>query len=153
MVLSFHEHEAWVLNVMLQRGSNRQLMSGSVNGDIRFWDSRFSTSVSVIDADAGRLSSLALHDYCPIFVVYVFFLIILFHIVLKFFRGSQSQQLKVFHTDGTLLSNVRYHDGFLGQRIAPVTAVKFHPYDLLLASGGSDQLVSVHGPSTSIYQE
>ena len=132
LVLSFEEHKNWVVNVQLQRGAERRLISGSTDGDVRFWDSRFTSSVSSIDTDIGTLSALSLHDYCPIFAV-----------------GSESQQLKTFHTDGTMLSHVRYHEGFLGQRIAPVTSLAFHPNRLLLSVGGSDQLVSVLMPSAA----
>ena len=71
MVMSFHEHEKWVVNVHLQAGADRRLISGSVMGDVRFWDSRFSQSVNTIQAESGQLSSLSMHDYCPVFATYV----------------------------------------------------------------------------------
>jgi regulator-associated protein of mTOR len=39
---------------------------------------------------------------------------------------------------------IRYHDGFLGQRIGPVTCLAYHPYLLLMASGASDCIVSLY---------
>ena len=41
--------------------------------------------------------------------------------------GAHNQCIKVFNTDGDTLSMTRYHDGFLGQRIAPVSCLAFHP--------------------------
>lgn len=99
-VLQFKEHSTWIVGVHLQNGSGRQLVSGwyltsccivsyylflyeikfsfgslslnSADGYVKFWDSRFPTSVTTIEADnTSRMSSIALHDHVPIFAVYV----------------------------------------------------------------------------------
>ena len=46
--------------------------------------------------------------------------------------------------DGEVLSVVRYHQSFLGQRIGPVSCLGFHPYSILLAAGASDSIVSIY---------
>jgi WD40 repeat protein len=39
-VFSFIEHQTWVVNVEMQRGGGKHIISGSVSGDIKFWDIR-----------------------------------------------------------------------------------------------------------------
>lgn len=47
-------------------------------------------------------------------------------------------------SDGRLLASAQHHEGFLGQRIGPVTAVAWHENQPLLAVGGADSIVSVY---------
>lgn len=125
MVMCFHEHKSWVVGVHLQTGSSRKLASACNDGEVKFWDSRFKSSVLSIEADTtGRVSSMALHDYAPMFAV-----------------GSESQFVKVYNCNGSLMSHTRHHDGFLGQRLAPVNTLAFHPHRIMLAAGGQDQLI------------
>lgn len=42
--------------------------------------------------------------------------------------GSANQSIKVLNMNGDVLSNIRYHDGFIGQRIGPLSCLAFHPY-------------------------
>lgn len=73
------------------------------------------------------MSSLSVHDYIPVFAT-----------------GSQAQKIKVFNFAGEELNLIRYHDGFLGQRIGPISCLKFHPYLALLAAGSTDSIVSLY---------
>ena len=52
--------------------------------------------------------------------------------------------------DGTTLSAVQYHEGFLGQRIGPVSALHWHRNEPLLAAGGADSIVSVYNCSAGL---
>ena len=36
--------------------------------------------------------------------------------------------IKVYNLDGGNLSTIRYHDGFMGQRIGPISCLGFHPH-------------------------
>jgi regulatory associated protein of mTOR len=58
-------------------------------------------------------------------------------------RGTSLQQVKVFTNEGLPLSTIKYHDGFLGQRIGPISSLAFHPHQMLMAVGSTDALVSV----------
>ena len=45
------------------------------------------------------------------------------------------------------LSTIRYFDGFLGARIAPIVSLAFHPTRLLLGVGSTDTSVTLYrGP-------
>ena len=45
-----------------------------------------------------------------------------------FSSGSASQMIKVYNLDGGNLGTIRYHDGFMGQRIGPISCLEFHPH-------------------------
>ncbi len=42
--------------------------------------------------------------------------------------GSAQQFIGVLNKSGDVLSNIKYHEGFMGQRIGPVTCLAFHPH-------------------------
>ena len=53
----------------------------------------------------------------------------LYFIILCFpCSGSASQMIKVYNLDGGNLSTIRYHEGFMGQRIGPISCLEFHPH-------------------------
>jgi len=54
-------------------------------------------------------------------------------------HGSSPTTINV----GTTVSTLKYHKGFMGHRIGPVTSVTFHPHKLLLAVGALNPLVSI----------
>jgi regulator-associated protein of mTOR len=45
---------------------------------------------------------------------------------------------------------IRYHDGFLGQRIGPVSCLAFHPTQLTFAAGATDSIISVYSVDQKI---
>jgi len=57
--------------------------------------------------------------------------------------GSGTQHIKVYNMNGETLNTIRYHEGFLGQRIGPISTLAFHPYHTMLAAGSTDSLVSI----------
>lgn len=66
MVRRWDEHDAWVTGVYLQKDGNRELVSGSSNGDVKIWDIRESQSIRTIDAH-NDMTSIAVHDHAPVF--------------------------------------------------------------------------------------
>ena len=86
-------------------------------------------SVRTIEAMAqsSTMTALAAHPNAPLLA-----------------SGSHNQFIKVMTRDGEQLSVIRYHDGFLGQRIGPVSCLAFHPNQLLLAAGATDSIVAVY---------
>eukprot|EP01135_Chromosphaera_perkinsii_P005237 Nk52_evm6s327 gene=Nk52_evmTU6s327 len=129
-VLTMQEHGGWVVNLHLQKGGCRELISASVTGEIKFWDPRFTSSVKTIQSNTDNLTALAVHDYAPAIAC-----------------GSHNQYISNYNLDGDLLGTIRYHDGFLGQRIGPISCLAFHPYKVLLAAGSTDSIVSIYSIS------
>ena len=42
--------------------------------------------------------------------------------------GSSQQFIGVLSQNGNLLGTIKYHEGFMGHRIGPVSCMAFHPY-------------------------
>lgn len=105
-----------------------QIISASPAGDLKFLDMRKSSAPYLeVAAHRGHLTSLTAHRYAPVIAT-----------------GSGKQLIKIFSTNGKQLNIVKYHNSFLGQRIGPVSAVRFHPYKVLVAAGAMDSIVSIY---------
>ena len=68
LVRLWEEHAAWVHELHLQRHGARELVSASVDGEVRVWDIRAGSSVlqSTVPSDHGALSGLSVHDRLPV---------------------------------------------------------------------------------------
>ncbi|KAI9922345.1 hypothetical protein PsorP6_002603 [Peronosclerospora sorghi] len=121
------EHTSWVVQTHIYIGRN-ELLTGSVTGELKFWDMRYpKNSVKSLEALRSPMTALAVHNYAPIFA-----------------SGSHNQFIKVFRCDGEQMALIRYHEGFLGERIGPVSCLAFHPHRLFLAAGATDSVVAVY---------
>lgn len=61
-----------------------------------------------------------------------------------FFSGSVNQYISVYNMEGSPLNTIKYHEGFMGPRIGPVSCLAFHPYRVSLAAGSMDSSISVY---------
>jgi len=128
-VVTFAEHKNWVINVALHKNTN-QIISGSTIGDVKFWTEKSPKSSKTMSPKANNsavMTALAVHEVAPLLAT-----------------GSQDQRIKVMNFNAEELSLIRYHEGFLGQRIGPVSCLAFHPYQVLLAAGATDSIVSIY---------
>lgn len=68
LVRLWEEHAAWVHELHLQKHGARELVSASVDGEVRVWDIRARSSVlqSTVPPHQGALSSLAVHERLPV---------------------------------------------------------------------------------------
>jgi WD40 repeat protein len=129
------EHTRYVTGVAQARAASAySLVSASIAGDVRFWDLRASSSAAALLAHKpGGLTALALHDYAPLLAT----------------GSALKQNVCVFSNAGEPLSELRYHEGFAGQRIGPVSSLAWHPHRLLMAVGATDSLIGLyHGQQT-----
>ncbi|CAM0135452.1 unnamed protein product [Umbelopsis sp. WA50703] len=132
VVQEWSEHNAWVTNVQLQRNGNRELVSGSYNGDIKIWDIRLANSIRTILSHKNTdMTALALHDHAPVVAT-----------------GSDDHSLKVWNVNGTNLSTIR-PTGWMNQRFRPIHALAFHPNMMMLASSSFDGNIAIHGCDTN----
>jgi regulator-associated protein of mTOR len=67
MVKVWKEHKQWVTNVHLQRGGQRELVSGCRSGEVKLWDIRMDRSVKTIQATTDHLRTLSVHEHAPVF--------------------------------------------------------------------------------------
>uniref|UniRef100_A0A0D6QVD8 Raptor N-terminal CASPase-like domain-containing protein n=1 Tax=Araucaria cunninghamii TaxID=56994 RepID=A0A0D6QVD8_ARACU len=134
LVCSTQPHVQRVVGIDFQPGlDSYKIVSASQAGDIQFLDIRNNSAPYLtIDAHRGALTSLAVHRHAPVIA-----------------SGSAKQYIKVFSLRGDQLSMIRYHNSFLGQRIGPVSCLSFHPYNILLAAGATDAIVSIYAGENS----
>jgi len=69
MVRVWKEHKAWLTNVHLQRGGQRELVSACRSGEVKLWDLRWDRSVRTIRATKDTLRTLSVHEHAPVFAV------------------------------------------------------------------------------------
>ncbi|KAM6550470.1 hypothetical protein CsatB_000278 [Cannabis sativa] len=105
-----------------------KIVSASQAGDIQFLDIRSKREAYLtIEAHRGSLTALAIHRHAPIIA-----------------SGSAKQLIKVFSLEGEQLNTIRYYPTIMAQKIGSVSCLSFHPYEVLLAAGAVDALVSIH---------
>jgi regulator-associated protein of mTOR len=127
----FHEHQTWVVKAYTLQSYPDRVVSASINGDVRLWDIRGKESFKVINTSPG-LTAMDAHQQAEIIAC-----------------GSVQQYIGVYNYAGENLSTVKYHEGFMGQRIGPVTCLAFHPLRVKLAVGSEDQFVSIYSMPNS----
>ncbi|CCJ28421.1 unnamed protein product [Pneumocystis jirovecii] len=128
MVKVWKEHKTWIPKVTMQKGGNRELVSGSISGDIKLWDIRLNNSIRTINAHLDGLLSLSVHEHIPCIAT-----------------GSNNNDIKVWNTDGLNLSTFRYYSSFLHQgKVVSVNALNFHPHKAILACANkSDNHINI----------
>ena len=63
----WREHKQWITNVHMQRGGQRELVSGSRNGEVRLWDIRMNNSVGFVRVPGETMRTLGVHEHAPVF--------------------------------------------------------------------------------------
>ncbi|KAK2889081.1 hypothetical protein Q8A67_014456 [Cirrhinus molitorella] len=125
-VMTYREHGAWVVKAHLQKESEGHIISVSVNGDVRFFDPRKPESINILQTVKG-LTALDIHPQANLFAC-----------------GSMNQFIAVYNSNGDVISNIKYYDGFMGQRIGAISCLAFHPYWPHLAVGSNDYYMSIY---------
>ncbi|OCK92917.1 uncharacterized protein K441DRAFT_662591 [Cenococcum geophilum 1.58] len=118
MVKVWKEHKQWITNVHLQRGGQRELVSGCRSGEVKLWDIRLDRSVKTIRATKDTLRSLSVHEHAPVFAT-----------------GSERHTVKIFNlNNGVHLSSFEPYSSFLHQsRSSPIATTAFHPHRMMIA--------------------
>uniref|UniRef100_A0A8C4F3E1 Raptor N-terminal CASPase-like domain-containing protein n=1 Tax=Dicentrarchus labrax TaxID=13489 RepID=A0A8C4F3E1_DICLA len=125
-VMTYREHGAWVVKAHLQKETDGHIISVSVNGDVRFFEPRSPDSINVLQTVKG-LTALDIHPQANLFAC-----------------GSMNQFIAVYNANGDVISNIKYYDGFMGQRIGAISCLAFHPYWPHLAVGSNDYYMSIY---------
>uniref|UniRef100_A0A6I8S931 Regulatory associated protein of MTOR, complex 1 n=1 Tax=Xenopus tropicalis TaxID=8364 RepID=A0A6I8S931_XENTR len=125
-VMTYREHSAWVVKTSLQKQSDGNIVSVSVNGDIRYFDPRMPECLNSLQIVKG-LTALDIHPQANLFAC-----------------GSMNQFIAIYNGNGELISNIKYYDGFMGQRIGAISCLAFHPYWPHLAVGSNDYYMSIY---------
>lgn len=93
-----------------------------------FWDPRnLSQPVHSFQTSAqNSLTAMSSHNYASVLAC-----------------GFQEQMIKIFDHQGKDLNRIKYHEGYVGQRIGPVSCLAFHPYLPYLAVGAEDSYIAL----------
>lgn len=119
MVRVWRQHKQWITNVHMQRGGQRELVSGSRGGDVKLWDIRMEQPLREIVATRDTLRTLSVHEHAPVFAT-----------------GSDHHTLHLFNTNGAFLNTVKPFSPFLSSaRSTPIACTAFHPHRMMLAAG------------------
>lgn len=119
-------HHSWIVNVQMQRGGNRDLVSGSLDGEFRLWDLRLKVPVRVRQV-RGSLSHLAVHEHAPIFA------------------STTSNDIEVWDMDGEPDSDPipNISDRPAGEKTlqrASMNALAFHPHHMIVGCSVGTQI-------------
>ncbi|XP_066593709.1 regulatory-associated protein of mTOR isoform X1 [Prorops nasuta] len=131
-VMTWREHTSWILGTYLRNkdGQIMQLFTGSSSGDIKVFDLRRNSSINTIQIPQG-ITAFAVHEAADIFTC-----------------GSTNHCISVYTTSGSHLNTLKFHEGFMGARISPVSCLTFHPYRVILASGCVDNTITAYTSET-----
>jgi regulatory associated protein of mTOR len=148
MVKVWKEHKQWVTNVHLQRGGQRELVSGCRSGEVKLWDIRMDKSVRTIQATTDTLRTLSVHEHAPVFATSVYpSILINAQTDKRNISGTQRHRVKIFNiNNGKAVSHFEPYSGFLRDRSAPISATAFHPHRLIIAAAAlHDNHVNIFG--------
>lgn len=135
-----------VVNVHIKpNNDNKIIYTAHSSGDMCFWDLRKSKCAAGIDryqplaheapktlsVVSNNLKTVAFHNYAPVMAC-----------------GSHDQGIRIWNIWGDKLNDIKFHEGFMGQKVGPSISLAFHPFDYKLVSAGLDNCVTVYGKST-----
>ena len=91
------------------------ILYGSASGGVKLWDPRYRT-VRAVSGIPSSLNTCDIHPYSPLL-------------------ACASQHTISFYNLETddKLNQIRYHDGFMGQKIGPTKCLSFHPYKVCVS--------------------
>jgi regulatory associated protein of mTOR len=124
------DHSSWIVSAHM-RADAHEVITSSVRGSVKFWDLRTWRTYKTLDVQKSQkssLTSMTVHNCAPVIAT-----------------GSLEQFIKILTFGGEQVGNViKYHDGFLGQRMGPITSLTFHPHRMMLAASAADCIVSIY---------
>lgn len=123
IVATFRASDSTPIVSVKQTLGDTQLLSASGGGEVITWDLR-SLTATTRTAFKAPLADLDCHPNASLLAV-------------------ASDGVRIM--DGELaVGQMRYHEGFLAQRLGAVESLAFHPRKLLLAAGCNDGLVPIY---------
>lgn len=122
------DHSAWIVSAHM-RADAQEVITSSVRGMVKFWDIRTWRTYKTLEVQKSPLTSMSVHNCAPLIAT-----------------GSHAQFIKILTFGGEQLGNIiKYHDGFMGQRMGPITSLTFHPHRMMLAASAADCIISIYG--------
>lgn len=83
----------------------------SAGGDVKVWDPRFIQPVKSISGLPTSVNVCEVHQQAPLLAC-----------------ASPQHAIRIYNLETEeMLNHIRYHDGFMGQKIGPTKCLSFHP--------------------------
>ncbi|KDE09015.1 hypothetical protein, variant [Microbotryum lychnidis-dioicae p1A1 Lamole] len=124
MVRSYKgHHQSWLLNVHMQRGGDRELVSASLGGEACLWDIRLAEPIKRVQAHHGGMTQLAVHEHAPVFATSS-----AFNVIKLWSMKDMTEPISKFGNSF----------GFMNQRNISMTSVAFHPHHMMLGCAAGD---------------
>ncbi|XP_075973067.1 regulatory associated protein of MTOR complex 1 [Anticarsia gemmatalis] len=120
-----HDHHAPVL-AAVHRADIYTMVTGCMNGEVRIYDTRKMCVTETVRAPAP-LAAIDVHPLCNLIAC-----------------GSVNQSISIYDLKGAALNTIKFHEGFMGARIGPVSCLTFHPLRCAMGVGSKDSTVSVY---------
>lgn len=121
-------HSSRIVNVRMQRGGARELVSGSMDGQVCLWDIRLAKPVNGFKAHTKDMRRLDIHEHAPVI-------------------ATASRVTGIWSTSGHRVSTLKgISSSYLSSKVSAVEALTFHPHNMALA------VSHVDGPTISIYK-
>lgn len=141
-----------------------------MTGDLKFWEVGSAASTKTVDAcGPNNMSAVAVHNWAPVIAcgsvkqkIKVIYLVAILHEYTCFptytlvprnpdhflYMKRDIQLMQIYNFYGEEQNEIRFHDGFMGLRIGPISCLSFHSYLPLLGAGATDSLLSIYAPAT-----
>lgn len=115
--------------VSIARVSPTEVVSATAGGSICYWDTNSTDGrpFKTIPRKKG-ISAFAAHQKASVLA----------------YSSARPPKISVCTRSGEPCKKIKSHDGFLGQRISPLTDLVFHPHNIMLAASFSDSLVCIY---------
>lgn len=122
------ERPTSITNVHMQRGGYRELVSGSSNSEVNLWDIRLNEPVVSFRGHEKTMTNLQIHEHAPII-------------------ATGSRMIRIWTTNGDLISNVKNPNGYSLQNRTPyISSLSLHPHRMMFAANNT------HDPYISVYK-
>ncbi|XP_045497811.1 regulatory-associated protein of mTOR [Colias croceus] len=123
---ALRDHSAPVL-AAAPRHDHHAILTGCMDGTVRIYDTRKVSAAVVVVRAPGPLAALDVHPRAPLLAC-----------------GSVNQCISIYDLRGAHLNTIKFHEGFMGARIGPVSCLTFHPLRCAMGVGSKDSTVSVY---------
>lgn len=114
-----------IVNVRMQRGGTRELVSGDSSGMVSLWDARYSGSVGSFRAHTRHMQTLEVHEHAPVI-------------------ATASRVVGIWSTAGRRISTLKSPSSGYSVPKSDIRSVCFHPHAMVLAmSSLMDDQISI----------